>query len=458
MAKLILTEGGTTRRFKLSPGKLTFGSGDKVTLKLDSDDVAEQHGVIEMGDGGAVLHLAKGVMPAKIGTQAVGAAHVFKEGQNIKVGSATLAVEYDEGEGPPSKAAGVQRQMRGGTGRTRSQVRGDRGIEEEEEEGDHRRRHSVQRKSDPTGILIGLGVFLVLGGIGYYMISKTTKGLSGQDFEYPTAYARAIRQIEEDPQGSRISFTKILEEEISRDQRNQVQGHLDSLNERLSAVEEPLRNNRGNKWFEARLKTFYEKFDPVSSRPHARLFIKRAKWFMDLYPTHPENEWLQRHMTRVMATADLTSPQSIEDLRVEVKGSTETEPKDFVDAEEAIARFLGSSAEEQELAEAETIRSEVRGLEREFRDLMLQNGKASYSKDLYPKQYNPGTAMNDMIRLMACCNDEGFKSEGATRLLAITELKPQFLRIHYKNDRKEYWARMITVPEFQSYAAANGLL
>lgn len=456
MAKLILTEGGTTRRFKLSPGKLTFGSGDKVTLKLDSDDVAERHGVIEMGDGGAVLHLAKGVMPAKIGTQAVDAGHVFKDGQSIKVGSATFAVEYDDGEGPPSKPAGVQRQMRGGSGRTRSQVRGERGIEDEEEGG--RRRHSVQRKSDPTGMLIGLGVFLVLGGIGYFMITKTTKGLSGQDFEYSTAYSRANRQIEEDPQGARISFTKILAEEISRDQRNQVQGHLDSLNERLSAVEEPLRNNRGTKWFEARLKNFYEKFDPVSSRPHARLFIKRAKWFMDLYPTHPENEWIQRHVDRVMPIADLTSPQSIEDLRVEVKGSTETEPKDFVDAEEAIDRFLGVSGDERERAEAETIRAEVRGLEREFRDLMLQNAKASYSKDLYPKQYNPSTAMNDMIRLMACCNDSGFKSEGATRLLAIKELEPQFLRIHYKNDRKEYWARMITVPEFQSYATANGLL
>ncbi len=458
MAKLILTEGGSTRRFKLSPGKLTFGSGDKVTLKLDSDDVAEQHGVIEMGDGGAVLHLAKGVVPAKVGAHSVGAAHVFKEGQNVKVGSATFAVEYDEGEGPASKPAGVQRQLRGGSGRTRSQVRGDRGMEGEEEEGGRRRRHSVQRKSDPTGILIGLGVFLVLGGIGYFMISKTTKGLSGEDFEYATAYARATRQIEKDPQGARISFDKILKEQISGDQRNQVKAHLKTLNERLSAVEEPLRNNRGTKWFEARLKNFYEKFDPVSSRPHARLFIKRAKWFMDLYPTHPENEWIQRHVERVMPTADLTSPQSIEDLRVEVKGSTETEPKDFVDAEEAIDRFLAVSGDDRERAEAETIRSEIRGLEREFRDMMLQNAKASYSKDLYPAQYSPGKAMNDMIRLMACCNNPEYKAEGARRLLAITELTPEFLNVHYKNDRREYWARMITVPEFQSYASSNGLL
>ncbi len=108
MARLTLDEGGEVRRFKLSSGKLTFGSGEGATLKLSADDVAERHGVIEMGPEGATLQLAKGVMPAKAGGAQVSGSYLMKDGQAVSIGSAKLTIQYDEGEGPAKpKAAGA---------------------------------------------------------------------------------------------------------------------------------------------------------------------------------------------------------------------------------------------------------------------------------------------------------------------------------------------------------------
>ena len=124
MAILILTEGGNTRRFNLrTPGKLSFGSGADVTLRLTSEDVAERHGEIEMGDGGAVLRCGKGVLPAMVGGKAASGDVVLADGQQVKVGSAILCVEYAEGEGPPAAARPVARSRPTGGGGGRSGAR-----------------------------------------------------------------------------------------------------------------------------------------------------------------------------------------------------------------------------------------------------------------------------------------------------------------------------------------------
>ena len=123
MARLTLEEGGQTRRFKLSSGKLTFGSGDRATLKMASDDIADLHGQIEMGPDGAVLRTAKGVMPAKAGGRSISGAHTMTEGQAVSIGGAKLSIEYDEGEGPKSAAPAV---ARGGSSGGRSGGSGSR--------------------------------------------------------------------------------------------------------------------------------------------------------------------------------------------------------------------------------------------------------------------------------------------------------------------------------------------
>lgn len=458
MAILILTEGGTTRRFNLRPGRLSFGSGPDVTLKLSSDDVAERHGVIEMGEGGAVLRIGKGVLPAQVAGKAVGDEHVFREGQPVKVGSATLSVEYGEGEGPPAAAAPVVRSGSRGSATSTPRTRG-RGRAAAADEEEERPRRRVQRKSDPTGILIAIGLVVVLGGTAYYFITKATKGLSGGEFVYATAYNRALRGVETDPIASRRRFEEILTQpSLTSDQRRQVEQQIEKLKEPLAAADESVRNARGDSYLDIRLKKFADGFDVTESRPHARVFLKRAKWFMGEYPTHPENEWIERMMARVTPVADPSSPTTIEDLRVDVWGEVDKEPKDFIAAEEAIDRFVAQTNNEREKAEAETLRRETRAAEGVWYTERLADAKASYSKDEFPQQYNWATAANDVIKIMVSCQDPAKRADGAERLLKIRELNPEHLERNYKLDRKHYWSRMIEVPVFRAWAQEKGLL
>ena len=48
MARLTLTDGDKTRRFNLSTGKASFGSGSSAALRIASDEVADVHGVLEL--------------------------------------------------------------------------------------------------------------------------------------------------------------------------------------------------------------------------------------------------------------------------------------------------------------------------------------------------------------------------------------------------------------------------
>lgn len=459
MAILILTEGGNTRRFNLRAGKLSFGSGADVTLRLASEDVAERHGEIEMGEGGAVLRCGKGVLPAMVAGKAASGDLILRDGQQVKVGSATLSVEYAEGEGPPAAAQPVARSRpsSGGGGRARGAARTrDRG---DADEGERRPRRTVQRKSDPTGMIIGIGVAVVLIGIAYMFINKASSGLAGEEFVFETAYDRAERGMETDAVASRVAFRRLkANPALTANQRAQVDTRLAELDKRLDRVDESVRNDRGTKWFDVRLKDYAKRFDVTESRPHARLFVKRSKWFMGEFPTHPENAWIERMLARVNSVAELSSPATIEDLRVEVWGSVEKAPKDFIDAEQAIDRFVASGAEASAKGEAETLRAETRTKEREHYDKMIANAMASGDKQRFPTNYNAGLAMDDLIKIMVTCNDSGLRSDGARRVLMFEELTPKWIDRHYKQDRKFYWSRMIEVPAMRAWASDNGLL
>lgn len=457
MAKLILSEGGETRRFKLSSGTLTFGSGEKATLKLTSDDVAELHGQIEMRSDGAVLRLAKGVMPAKVAGQPLSGPHTMKGGQSVSIGSASITVEYDEGEGPSEASApAIQRKQVAGrraTGARKGRTRSQPDRDEEEEGG--RTRGRVQRQGNAAGFLIGGLIAVGLLGVGYYFVTQTSKGLAGQDFVYATAYDRAERWMESDPSQARSSFKTILTKEITPEQRSAVQANLDKLDSVLSSADEENRNIKGNKWLEERLRKFVDKFDATKSRPHARLFIKRADWFLGVYPTHPERPWIERIKSAVTPAAELGTPQTFEDLEVEVWGSTKYEPKDFVMAYQAIDAY---QAVEGDSTASKNLRGTVDEAEKSFYETALANAAISYNKAQYPDQFKPNLAINDMIRVLSSCKSPSYRSGAATRLLGISELDPKYLSQHYKRDRPDQWARMIEDPTFREYCQKNGLL
>ena len=461
MARLTLDEGGTVRRFKLSSGKLTFGSGEGVTLKLASDDVAERHGSIQMGPDGATLEVAKGVMPAKAAGVTISGSHLMKDGQAITIGSAKLTIEYDEGEGPAARPAPVSKGAvsKGagskGAGRQAGRSAGRSSGESSKPRAAARRRQQSRGPSIPTPVVVGGIVLVAVVGV-YQLFSSTSKNLAGENFDFNATWQRYQREVKEDPVGARATLTRINDQELTLEQRRLVDAALEVKDEMMEGLDDSVRNQKITPWVDSRVIKYSEsRWNPKGERAHARLFVKRAKWFVTEYPTHPRVDKVRRLMERIEPVAELGTPDTFEDVRVDTWGSTAAEPKDFREAFEAVARFA-RTAEGGDKTAIEQLRQELVTAEREFYDEKLADAAVVYDRVKYPKKYNPTDAVEDMVRIIVGCQNESLREDAARRLLLITEFTPALLA-GYKRTQPDRYARLIGEPGIKAFAVESGL-
>jgi hypothetical protein len=105
MTRLIVDEGGKRRAFKIQDGRLTVGSGPDAALRLTSGDVADLHLDLEVSGGRVTLRARPGVTaPAVDGRPATGPLELA-HGASVRVGGATLRVEYEGEAATPQPAA-----------------------------------------------------------------------------------------------------------------------------------------------------------------------------------------------------------------------------------------------------------------------------------------------------------------------------------------------------------------
>ena len=450
MARLTLDEGGEVRRFKLSSGKLTFGSGEGATLKLSSEDVAERHGVIEMGPEGATLQLAKGVMPAKAGGAQISGSYLMKDGQAVSVGSAKLTVQYDEGEGPAKpKAAGTAR--RGSSARGKGGSGGGRVASS--------RRQQSKGPAIPAGVVAG-AVVLVLGIVVFMLLNQTSKGLAGENFDFTAEWNRYQRERQDDPVGARATLTQLAAEQLTPDQRRMVEKAETIKDELMDELDDSVRNTGINPWKDARLINYSEsKWNPKGERPHARVFMNRAKWFVDEFPTHPDVDRVRRLMDRIGPVAELDSDDTLEDIRWEVWGLTAAEPKDFRGGFGAIDQFAATAAG-PDATGAEQLRQELVTAEKEFYEEKLADAAVVYDRVTYPKKYDPSEAIDDMVRIIVCCQTEALRDDAAQRLLQITEFTPALLNGYKRSNPASQpfrYKRLLGEADIRAFAEENGL-
>ena len=454
MARLILEEGGNTRRFKLSTGKLTFGSSDKATLTLTSDDVAAMHGQIEMGEDGAVLRIAKGVTAPKVGGRPVEGRHVMREGQAIAIGGAKLSVEYDEGEGPsaPAPAATVTRPAAGSRdrpGSVRSNARSGRGRSVE-------RQRPTAKRSGMPGWLLALLVLAGIGGVGYAIIGNTAKNMAGDVFNFDVRYAQYERIKDEDPAAARLDLRRIRDNELTPEQKALVAKELLLLDDRLANLDDTARNSDASGYLKMRIFDYAESRPVTKDRSYARLFYKRATKFVEDYPTHPDLAKVNRLLRRVEPVAVLDEPAIFRDLEIETKGLVGQKPMDFPAAFAEINKFIAETNDPDEASQAETLLAETKQAESDLYEAQLDLAAIVYDKRKYPDKFNPGQAVADMVVIITSCENMTFKEDAARRITGITEVGPTFLR-GYKRSQPDNWIKMMEVPVLQEFAKANGL-
>ena len=460
MARLILEEGGTTRRFKLSTGKLTFGSSDKATLTLTSDDVAAMHGQIEMGEDGAVLRIAKGVVAPKVGGRTLEGRHVMREGQVVAIGGAKLSVEYDEGEGPGGGSAGGS-----AGGSTGAAVAARPSASTRPSSGGRSRsggRRTVERerpKAKSSGMPAWLVALLVLGGIGgvgYAIIGNTAKSMGSDVFNFDIHYGKFEKVKDEDPGAARADLRKMFENELTIEQKALLNKELELLNDRLANLDDTARNADAKGYLQMRIFDYSEKFPVTENRSYARLFYKRATKFIRDYPTHPDLSRVERLVRRVTPVAVLDEPAIFADLEIEIKGLVGQKPKDFPTAFVEIDKFIAETSDSEEVALAEKLRAETLQGEEDLYNEQLDLAAIVYDKRKYPDKFNPGQAVADMIVIITSCENMTFKEDAAKRITGITEVGPTFLR-GYKRSQPDKWVKMMEVSVLQEFAKANGL-
>lgn len=460
MARLILEEGGETRRFKLSQGKLTFGSGDKATLTLSAEDVAALHGQIEMGEDGAVLRVAKGVMPPKVAGKPVQGAHVMREGEAVSIGSSKLTVEYDEGEGPvaPKKVAPAVRPAGGRSGSRPSAARGGSGGRSRSGSGSEERagrQRPRPKSSGMPGWLTALLVLAVIGGLGYAVLGSTASSM-GDVFDFDVRFSQYERIKDEDPGAAREALAKIQREELTPAQKEMVEKEFLLLGDRLATLDDAARNAEASNYLKMRLFDYAESRPVNEDRSYARLFVKRARRFIEDYPTHPDLPRLERLMRRAEIAAVEDEPAIFRDLEVEVTGLVGAKPMDFPAAFEEIDKFIAGTNDTEAIAQAEQLRAETRQAELELYEAQLDLAAIVYDKAKYPDKFSPSQAIADMIVIITSVENQEFKEDAARRITGINEIDASFLR-GYKRQRPDTWEEMMKLPTLLEFAKANGL-
>lgn len=468
MARLTLTDGDKTRRFNLSTGKATFGSGSAAALRIASDDVAEVHGELELTDDGLVVRTAKGVMPPTINGSPVQSEHVLGPDERLVIGGAVIGVEYDEGEGPapaPVAPAAPSRASRGGSrGSSRraggggSRRRSSRAAADDDLDGEPRSGRRAQRKSDPTGVLIGVGVALGLILGGWFVVKQV-----GGSYDYEAAYGRAMRQlnVEGNSGAARNTLNTILEQDISAAQQRQVREQLALLDERSEGVDLAAQNNAATGWYDLRVAGYTRKFPVTEDRSHARAFMSRAEYFLEHWPTHPERGALEKLMERIRPVTEPSEPMTTADLDVVVAAWADIAPPRFYEAYEVIDAFNREVTDSAARERADQIRREVYDKEQAYAQEQLKKAQSVYTNSgELASLYNPGQAIYDLASILARCPDEAIRADAADRLLKIRELDSQvdWVRTTFKQNKPEFWENMVSQPSFRAWADENGLL
>jgi len=308
MAKLIVEEGGRRRGFKVRPGKVTIGTAEGCTLRLESGDVAAEHAELELTESEAILRCRPGVQPPVQAGRPLGTEAKLANGVPVRLGSAVLTVELP---GQPVSPAAVQAPVS-----PVPPVQRTRGGAERRERPRPRKRSSPMT---PVLVLLGAGVIAFIAWKGL----DALVGSSAPDYDPEATFARAQRYVDDasyEAAAGALDGIGRTGKELSPDLERRIADLREQIEDGIEEGRQAAANVFGSKWLQVKLKN-YEKFwlSGKPERPEMRVFVKRLRYFKERWPTHPELDWIERQERRFGALVDLSEPPTFEDLKFEVE-------------------------------------------------------------------------------------------------------------------------------------------
>jgi hypothetical protein len=435
MATLILEEGGATRRFNLKDGKVTIGSGENCTLRLESAEVAEIHAELEFAKGGATLRFRKGVTPATVKGRKIAGEHAMAHGVPVHLGGAKISVEF---EGREKETLVARRNVS-----TRAEASGARNKSVVQP------RARVRKKGIPSWAIVVGGI--AVAGIAWKASVGMIGGTGDKEFDVSATYARVKRLADQgDLTGVADVFASIADEPLTPEWRAKFDAVKQEGVDRLESARLAEANQSGTVYLQTQLRKFektYLKGQP--DPPKVRIFLMRLAEFQELWPQHPEISWAQRMTVRYSKIVDITQPKTFADIAFEVKTLTWAMPRDYKKAFVLLDAYVeDASGEDYDgvmalISEKEDERTEY------FLDRILQ-AKHEWKKG------EKGSSIEWLAQLVAKIGEPKMEEEAADLLLSMPGIDGYLAG--YKEGRPDMFVLLTQNPKVADAAREAGLL
>lgn len=388
--RLILEENGETRRFKLNQGTLTVGSGESCTLTVQSEDVADVHLEIRVDGEDVIVVPRKGVGPVKVGGIGLKAERKIVPGQRVALGSAILRTEDEKAVTAKAKSkAGV---AKAGAGKASVQSRSRR----------------TEDKSLPTWAILLLAVPLIF--LAYKTFTALGTGTTERPFNELTSQMRIETALAEgDYKTAELEFVKVDLHEVTAEWDKVFSDLHKQLIATTSKGDNAERNRIGTRFFDKQIKNYKTKYLSKNERPQARVFVRRAEWFLATWPDHPEADYVRRMKTQFATVGRMGEPSSLADVTWEAKTLTWAYPANYKEAFKVLNEFLDrADASEAGVARGLIATHELE--EKAYFDERMDLAAGFYEED------NKSKALGYCIQIVIGINNSALEDDAAVRI------------------------------------------
>ncbi|MFT5051104.1 MAG: hypothetical protein ACI8QZ_002512 [Chlamydiales bacterium] len=421
MARLIVDEGGQARRFRLTDGRLSIGSGEAASLTLAASGLEELHAYLTFRAGEATLEIVAGGADAEVLR--------LEPGVPIDLGGATLTLEQDEpaAEARPVAVKRPSRSARGArSGAGRSAPSGERVA---------RTPRRAAKSGPPWVVLIVLGV---LGAGGWKAFTSYADYAGERGFDLATSHRRVVSRLDErDYAGALREYEKI---DAQIDMDPEWRATFDDLRAKAEGLKVTAGSGaRDNKWtkdyLEPQLRRFereYLKGQPGA--PRVRVFLKRIRYFKENCPEHPDMDWVDRMQARYSRIVDLDDAPTFEDVAFEVESLTWAKPRDYKQAFEVLNSFLDGATDEDRARALVAYDELAAARQTHFEDRLAQ-AKYDWDKNRHSE------AIMWLALLIRYSGDDQMANDAANRLVVMGEIDA-YLR-GYAQQQPEMWSELV---------------
>jgi hypothetical protein len=427
MVRLIVEDAGERRAFSVGEGRLTMGSAPEAKLQLSAMGVAGVHAEIEVHGGKATMHPKPGVTPPHVLGRAMHGPVVMQHGVPVKIGAAVITAEYEGHAGPVAAAA--PKIVRGGA---HAGARSKRDADDEP--GRSRRQHS---HGVPSWVWIAVGL-PILALVGWFVFGKLLGGdaRSIGEASAPAYLANARTRFEHAQFDLALAQLNRIPADAKLDP--QLAAQVAEMRQKIESTiaESALDSNNamaGKRYLDSQLKNFVDRWmtGKITS-PEARVFLKRAKYFHEKWPTHPEMDWVERQEGRFKGAIDLSKPPTFADIEFEVQALTWSFPRNYEEAF-AVTRAFQQTAQGEDVAKSAAFLTELEGKrEAWFKDRLEE---ARYQFDLKEK----GKSLGVLLSIIRYAGDAKMADNAAERLLLYEDID-SWLRGYKTYDQDGYEA------------------